>query len=295
MSPTRAILARATLGPEHEGLRIDRAAMLALELPSKNRAKKELKSARLIVDGEQMETSRIAKSGWELTLLAPDVPPPTLAIDLPVVWQDEHFAVVAKPAGLITSGYQKLTLARALPHNVPPSHVEDALPFARPVHRLDARTSGLVMAARSLRAQVELGRALQERRVRKRYRAMVGVKIEGEGAIDETVDGRQARSRWRAVSHSRSLVTDWVTTLDLWPETGRTHQLRKHCVALGAPILGDMRYGSRLRGQGLFLCATELQLEHPVTGEALTIKMDEPYKFTSFRDREERRWRTWRT
>jgi hypothetical protein len=50
-----------------------------------------------------------------------------------------------------------------------------------------------------------------------------------------------------------------------------------------------------LRGQGLFLCATELQLDHPVTGEALTIKMDEPYKFASFRDREERRWRTWRT
>lgn len=295
MIPVRAVLARATLGPEHEGLRIDRAAMLALELPSKNRARKELKAARLFVDGKQMETSRLAKSGWELTLFAPDTPPPTLAIDLSVLWQDEHFAVVAKPAGLITSGYQKLTLARALPHNVPPSDVQDALPFARPVHRLDARTSGLVMVARSLRAQVELGRALQERRVQKRYRAMIGAHIEGEGVIEEPVDGRQARSRWRVVQHSRSLVTDWVTTLDLWPETGRTHQLRKHCAALRAPILGDLRYGSRLRGQGLFLCATEIQLNHPVTGEPLVITMDEPYKFTSFRDREDRRWRTWRT
>lgn len=291
----RSVLRRATLGPEHEGLRIDRAAMLALELPSKNRAKKELKAQRLLVDGQVVETSRLARAGLELTLLAPEEPPPALAREIQIVWSDEHLAAVCKPAGLITSGYHTLTLARALPHNLAPSEADDALPFARPVHRLDARTSGLVLVARTYRAQVGLGRALEERRVSKRYRALVGAKVEGEGLVDQEVLGRDARSRWRVVRHSRSLVTDWVTTLDLWPETGRTHQLRRHCASLGAPILGDMRYGSRLRGQGLFLSAVELSLAHPVTGEPLRIEMPEPAKFRSFRDREDRRWATWRT
>ena len=291
LTPPRVVMARAVLGPEHEGLRIDRAAMLALELPSKNRAKKEMKAGRLLVDGLVIETSRIAKAGHEVTLLAPDEPPPALARVIPIVWADEHLAAVAKPAGLITSGHHPITLARALPHNLPPSDAADA----RPVHRLDARTSGLVLVARSLRAQVALGRAFQERTVHKRYRALVGCRLEGEGVVDLPVLDRPARSRWRAVMHSRSLVTDWVTTLDLWPETGRTHQLRKHCQSLDAPILGDRRYGNRLRGQGLFLSAVEVSLTHPVTGEPLTITMDEPAKFSSFRDREARRWRTWRS
>jgi len=294
MSERKAILARATLGPEHEGLRIDRAASLALEFPSRNGARKEIKAQRLLLNGAVVETSRFAVAGGELTLLAPDVPPPPLARDIPVAYLDPHMAVLVKPAGLVTSGHHLLTLARAVPHNVPPSDAPDALPFARPVHRLDARTTGLVLVARTLSAQVELGRALQERRVRKRYRALVGTRLEGEGVVEEPVDGRPARSRWRVVQHSRSLVTDWVTTLDLWPETGRKHQLRRHCAALGAPILGDRRYGNRLRRQGLFLAAVELALDHPITGEPLVVTMPEPYKFTSFRDREHRRWNTWR-
>ncbi len=289
------ILARATIGPEHAGLRMDRAAMLALELPSRNRARKAMKAERLLVNGEVVETSRIAVEGAVVTLLAPTEPPPALDLDLPLVFVDPYLAAVAKPAGLVTSGSgHPRTLARALPRNLPPSDAADALPYARPVHRLDARTSGLVLIARTHTALVGLGRAFQERRVHKRYRAMVGVRVEGEGRVEQPVDGRDARSRWRAVEHSRSLVTDWVTTLDLWPETGRTHQLRKHCVVLGAPILGDMRYGSRLRGQGLFLSALELELEHPVTGEPLHIEVPEPAKFGTFRAREERRWRTWR-
>lgn len=294
MSPAPVILARATLTEEHRGLRIDRAAMLALDLASRNRARKAIKAERLLVDGEAIETSRIASPGLTLTLLAPDAPPPALEKDLAIVWSDEHLAAVDKPAGLVTSGHHDRTLARALPWNLPPSDASDALPYARPVHRLDARTRGLVLVARTHRALVELGRTFQERRIRKRYRALVGARIPGEGVVDEPVSGREARSRWRAVNHSRSLVTDWVTTLDLWPETGRTHQLRVHCAALGAPILGDRRYGSRLRGQGLFLAAVQLDLPHPVTREPLCITLDEPYKFGAFRDREARRWAKWR-
>ena len=289
------MLARATVGPEQAGLRMDRAAMLALELPSRNRARKELKAGRLLVDGAVVETSRVAAAGQELTLLAPPEPPPVLARPLDILWSDEHLAAVWKPPGLVTSGAGRDTFAAAVPFNLPPSDAPDALPWARPVHRLDARTSGLVLCARSLRAQVELGRMFAERRVHKRYRALLGGRLEGSGEVEEPIDGRPALTRWRVVESTRSLVTDWITAVELEPVTGRTHQLRRHCAGLGVPILGDLRYGSRLRGMGLFLAAVRIELAHPITGESLRIEAPAPDKFSTFPAREQRRWERWRS
>ena len=76
-------------------------------------------------------------------------------------------------------------------------------------------------------------------------------------------------------------------------KTGRTHQLRIHMSSIGFPILGDKIYGELgniLAGKGLFLCALELVLKHPVTNEPLTIKTETPYKFISLLDREAKRW-----
>lgn len=286
------MLAEVTLGPEHDGARIDAAAMVVLELPSRNRAKKEIKAGRLLLDGATVETSRRVRVGQTLTLHAPPEPPPVYARDITVVHADPHLAVVLKPAGLVTSGNRARTLERALPFNLPPTDAPDPLPWPRPVHRLDARTSGLLLVARSLRGQVGLGRALQERRVHKRYRAIVTGRLEGEGVVETPIEGRPARSRWAAVAHARSLHTEWMTILDLWPETGRTHQLRIHVAGLGHPILGDGRYGPDkvLRSQGLFLSAVSLGLEHPVTGAPLEIAVDPPAKFVTFPAREQRRW-----
>ena len=77
-------------------------------------------------------------------------------------------------------------------------------------------------------------------------------------------------------------------------ETGRTHQIRKHMAGEGYPVLGDGTYGAPgrvLRSKGLFLCAVELSFVHPVHGTRLVVKIDDPAKFTTFPDREERRWK----
>ncbi len=288
----RFVLGEVVIDAIHQDVRIDAAAMTCLDLPSRNRARKEIKGGRLLLDGLQVETSRRVQPGQRLTLFAPPEPPPVYARDIEIVWADPHFAVVMKPPGLVVSGNRSMTLERALPYNLPPTEADDPLPWPRPVHRLDARTSGLVLVARSLRAQVELGRALQERRITKRYRALVSGRLEGRGVVDHPIDGRDARSRWVALGHTRSLHTGWMTAVDLWPETGRTHQLRIHCARLGHPILGDGRYGPDkiLRSAGLFLTAVALELAHPITAEPLLITVDPPAKFATFPAREGKRW-----
>ena len=91
----------------------------------------------------------------------------------------------------------------------------------------------------------------------------------------------------------RSIKNDWLSLIDLFPLTGRTHQLRIHMSKLGFPILGDKLYGTEgliLKGKGLFLSAVELTFPHPKNNKTVNIKIDEPEKFEVFLNREERRW-----
>ena len=159
---------------------------------------------------------------------------------------------------------------------------------------MDAPTSGLLVAAKTGAALRSLSTAFAERRVRKRYRAIVagalGVVGGAASSIDLPLSGQSASTAWMAVSQHESASMGDVTLLDLWPHTGRTHQLRRHLSAVGHPILGDKQYweaGSALRSPmsneqleaGLFLCAVELELPHPTSGETLCVTVPQPAKF----------------
>ncbi len=279
-------------------LRLDRYAASVFErLPSTAAARKAIKRGEVLLNGEACETSRFVVPGDTLDLL-PDSRNlrPAYEIELEVPWQDEHLAVVVKPPGIPVSGNRHRTLEHALPHNLGPSTAPDALPVPGPVHRLDARTGGLVVVARAAGARAALGRMFQQRQVHKRYRALLLGRLEGEGEVHEPLEGREAITRYRAVHHARSLRTNWLTTVELWPVTGRTHQLRRHAAHLGHPVLGDGVYGipgQVLKHQGLFLWALQVDLPHPVSGEPLCARIDEPAKFESHRAREQRRWERW--
>ena len=211
-----------------------------------------------------------------------------------VVYEDEHMAIVVKDPGLRTSGNRLRTLVNCLPHNLAPSGEPDALHWPHTVHRLDDRTGGLVACAKSGRGNVGLGRAFQHRLPEKRYRAIVLGRLEGAGRVELPLEGRAAASRWRAVQHTPSVSFGWVTTVELWPETGRTHQLRKHMAALGHPILGDDLYTPEgeinLAGKGLYLWALELRLPHPVRDEEVHVCIPEPGKYGTRRRWMSRRW-----
>ncbi len=82
--------------------------------------------------------------------------------------------------------------------------------------------------------------------------------------------------------------------MELYPLTGRTHQIRKHLAETGHPIIGDGKYVGDmplLKGKGLFLAATGLEFTHPVTKEKCKFQIDMPQKFSSFLEREDRRWK----
>ncbi len=266
------------------------------QVPSRAWARKAIKRGEFRLNDEPAEGSRWLKPGDLVVLHASRRRAPVLEMDVPVLYEDEHVAVVDKPAGIETSGSKYRVLEHALPFNLQQSEQPDALAQARVVHRLDYPTSGLVICAKTGSAHATLGRSFQARSVLKRYRAIVTGRLEGEGLVELSVEGREARSRYAAREHTPSLHIGWQTTVDLWPETGRTHQLRRHLASLGHPILGDGLYGEGkiLRGRGLFLCAVELAFPHPVSGDILEVVREEPQRFQTFREREARRFSRWR-
>ena len=275
-------------------LRLDRYCAENLpRVPSKAFARKAIKRDEIRLNGETVESSRFVQPGDTVQLLPSTRTPPAI-YDAPigVVYQDAYLAVVDKPPGLWTSGAKQRTLENALPVNLEPSTEPDVLRRPRVTHRLDAQTQGLVICAKTASAHMHIGHAFEQRRIQKRYQALVLGRLEGEGSVELAIEGRPAKTHYRVLSHTRSLFSRWLTWVELSPHTGRTHQLRRHMAHLGHAILGDGIYGGPrpLRGKGLYLCATELEFTHPVTGEPLKVGRPAPEKFEITFAREARRW-----
>ena len=166
-------------------------------------------------------------------------------------------------------------------------------PDALIVHRLDYDTSGLIVLARGKAMHRELSILFQERRVEKRYVAVVDGKPEKEfGEVDlplivdwpnrplHKVDfeiGKPSLTRFQVTAYDAERQ---ATRVSLIPETGRTHQLRVHMQALGHPILGDPLYASGdalTKANRLLLHAEYLAFTHPVTGQALAFNRTAPF------------------
>lgn len=269
-------------------------------------------AAAMIADGDVAIDGRVAAkpsikveagSTITVTIPPPDAgPEPDASIELVVLFEDEHVAVVDKPAGLVVhpgAGVHDGTLVNALIHRYPEvvaAGREAGVDANRPgiVHRLDKGTSGVLMLARSALAHTELSAQLADRTVMRRYLTLVEGDVgSDEGLIDGplgrsprdatrqavVVGGREARTRYEVLER---FVTDAgaFTMLACRLETGRTHQIRAHLEAIGHPVAGDERYGSR-HGTTLglhrpFLHAAQLGFEHPSSGEMLMFSADVP-------------------
>lgn len=195
-----------------------------------------------------------------------------------LVYQDEQLIVLDKPSGLLAVPGRGPDLQDCLS-----ARVQAAFPSALVVHRLDRDTSGLMVMALEPISQRELSRQFAERRVEKRYVAIVyGQPAEPAGFVDlpmrkdfdhpprhmiDPAHGRSARTSWRVVQ----LQSD-RSRLEVRPETGRSHQIRLHLATLGHPILGDNLYAhpaALALSPRLLLHAEELSLAHPASGELL--------------------------
>lgn len=208
---------------------------------------------------------------------------------LSLLYLSDQLIVVDKPSGLLSVPGRGAGKEDCLSRRV-----QAEFPDAMIVHRLDMGTSGIVVMGRGALAQRALSILFQERRVRKRYQALVHGHwtAAAAGEIDlpigvdwpnrprQKVDhlaGRPSLTRYRVLDIG---TTPAVSRIDLEPITGRSHQLRVHMEAMGHPILGDDFYGSpasRARAERLMLHACRIELEHPETGAPLCVDCPAPF------------------
>jgi tRNA pseudouridine32 synthase/23S rRNA pseudouridine746 synthase len=216
---------------------------------------------------------------------------------LAVLHADEALLVLVKPSGLLAVPGRGEDKQDCLSRRA-----QVQWPDALVVHRLDMSTSGLVVMARGLEAQRALSRAFEQRRVHKRYMAVVAGQLanplpdNGWNTIDLplAVDwvnrprskvcletGKPSLTRWRlAEPQTPNGYTGIGTRVELEPVTGRTHQLRVHLQASGHPIVGDALYATpdqQALSKRLLLHADMLELPHPVTGQMLRFHSPCPF------------------
>ena len=208
-------------------------------------------------------------------------PPPHHGLD--ICYLDKDLIVLNKPSGLLTVPGRGEDKQDCLS-----SRTQRDFPDALVVHRLDLGTSGLVLMARNREIQGRLGYLFQRRLVHKRYVAVVAGRPQPqEGEVDlplitdwpnrprQRVDhqaGKQAITRYQVLTYDPAGGTSRVR---LRPQTGRTHQLRVHMMAIGHPIVGDELYAGdywHAASERLLLHAEWLRFEHPRTGRELQIE-----------------------
>jgi 23S rRNA pseudouridine1911/1915/1917 synthase len=288
--------------------RLDRflADQLAI---SRTQAARLIANKRVSIEGKPARASRLLSRGEQITVRLPDREPPrTLqprAIPLTVVFEDEHLAVIDKPAGLVVHpapGHWDDTLVNAL---VARGTTLAGGAEGRPgiVHRLDRDTSGLMIVAKTDLAHRRLGAAIAGRRVRRSYAALVwGHLAESPARIDAPIARHQQDRKRMVVSVAgrtartdASVVArfDVVDLVRLELHTGRTHQIRVHLGHLGHPIVGDPVYGgggsrrisgAQRRAAELLeqatprqaLHAAALAFRHPVSGAPLELTSEWP-------------------
>jgi tRNA pseudouridine32 synthase / 23S rRNA pseudouridine746 synthase len=217
-------------------------------------------------------------------------------IEFELIFEDNALLVFNKPSGLLSvpgKGPDKADCLRA--------RVQQVYPEALTVHRLDMSTSGILLMARSAALHRSLSIAFADRKVQKRYIAVVEGHVPQDKSdekdqswhlIDlpiatdwvnrplqkiDALEGKPSQTRYKVLSYDTNTDT---TRLELAPITGRTHQLRVHLQSIGHSILGDHLYASpetMAKSVRLMLHASALQIVHPVSGDLLTFASPPPF------------------
>jgi 23S rRNA pseudouridine1911/1915/1917 synthase len=258
--------------------------------------------ARMITGGNVIVNGKVAKANYKVhTLDKIEVSLPEVAslecvaedISLDVLFEDDDMIVINKDRGMVVHpavGNYSGTLVNALL-----GHCEDLSGIngvARPgiVHRLDKDTSGVMVAAKSDRAHMNLAKQIKDRTASRRYLAIVHGNLKEEQGVIKAPIGRHPSDRKKMAvtfANSKEATTKFrvierfgsYTLVECKLLTGRTHQIRVHMTYIGHPVVGDPKYGPQsvpfsIEGQALH--SAQLTVVHPVTGEEMVFTAELP-------------------
>jgi 23S rRNA pseudouridine955/2504/2580 synthase len=301
------------IGDESAGQRIDNFLLRACKGVPKSHIYRILRSGEVRVNKGRVDAAYRLELG-DIVRVPPirvaqasqtQSPAPVPDANFPVIYEDEHLLVIDKPAGVAVHGGSGVSFG--VIEQMRQTHPQAR--FLELVHRLDRDTSGILMLAKKRAALVNLHEQIREGRTDKRYlacahgawpadwgsRRVVKVALhkyvagEGERRVRVQDDGQAAHTVFNLVER----LGDYVL-LEAELKTGRTHQIRVHLAHLGAPIVGDDKYGDFALNKSLarsaakpglnrmFLHAYRLSLSHPFTGAPLTLEAPLPSACTSF-------------
>ena len=295
------------------------AAFLRARLPGQSwSAVRRLVETRRVRVGRELclDPARRLREGEAVELLGQPAPKPLAWESVQIQYLDEHLVLVEKPSGISTVRHpaerswperrkaQNPTLEELVPRLIARREGrlrKGPLPRLRVVQRLDKETSGLVVFARSVLAERELGRQFRAHSVLRRYLAVVLGSLESQRVATRLVrdrgDGRRGSTHLpgvgkQAVTHVEVLERfHGFTLVSCRLETGRTHQIRIHLAELGHPVCGEKVYNRKPGGPAepdasgaprLALHAAELGFVHPVSGGALDWTMPLPADLQAF-------------
>jgi 23S rRNA pseudouridine1911/1915/1917 synthase len=289
-----------------DDIRLDSFARQCLPQLSRREIEKAIGERLFLINGKIGRKGNRLSSGDFLVFIGPQQwlavrPPPNLHLDIPIIYEDSMILAVNKPAGVATHGFSGKdteTLAnfvlaqRPSLANIGKSRWEPGL-----VHRLDRETSGLVVVAKTQAAFDRLRLELRQRRINKKYLALVWGRTAAERLIDVPLAhdprdprlmqptaalSRPKRQRiWHAVTRCRKIgEARGLSLVEVEMTTGVTHQIRVHLAAIGHPIVGDSLYGvNATETFGLerhFLHSSSLSFPHPADGRIVKLKADLP-------------------
>jgi len=251
-------------------------AFLAAHLQlSNHKAKALLDARRVFVNGQRVWMARHRLDPGDRVEIQEGLSAGPVVSREVVLYESNDYLIANKPPGLLANGPQSLELGlRRLLGN-------SALTA---VHRLDRDTSGCLLFAQQAEAEACIRPLFVQHRIRKMYHAIVsGFVPDPEQEITHPIEHRSARTLVRTLDANKRASHLWIEL-----ETGRTHQIRRHLVAIGHPLLGDQQYATRrevspqeraVRRQ--MLHAFELAFRHPVTGKPVHAKAPLPDDFAA--------------
>jgi 23S rRNA pseudouridine1911/1915/1917 synthase len=245
-------------------LRIDKYLSNRLENASRSKIQAAAEAGNIRVNTIPVKSNYKVKPGDDIQIFL-DFPPRETEIlpeeiPLSILFEDEHLAVIDKPAGLVVHpghGNYTGTLVNALAHyyhDLPMFHSKDSRPGL--VHRIDKDTSGLLVIAKNEKAKNKLASQFYRKTIQRKYQALVwGILKEKAGTITGNIgrnpSNRQIYKVFPEGEHGKNATTHfqiieelgYVTLVECQLETGRTHQIRVHMKYLGHPVFNDASYG----------------------------------------------------